>query len=805
MNKRLLSALALALVLLVTFSAVAQTTFLVPKNSATGKLLDGIDNADTSLTLESGDGANFPSTFPYHVVLGTSEIVRVTARAGDVLTVTRAQEGTTAIAHPAGQPVSLNVTAEYISEIQTAVNTAETDIDTIESDAAFLDQAETIAADWDNTAFPWDDDEVSNTLTLGAASTVDDGALSANVGLLDGNLTLTGDWDNSANPWTDAEVDDDLTVNSTKDMSTTGTFLSEGNATIGAGQVDVDHTLTFNGETNDNVITALEDEHRLSLSGGLALALPLLQNVGTTFTGGDATPSVASGNIFFLSGTPTTITGLDDGVQGQVVMLVATDNDTDITDGANLALQGNFTGAADDAIILVNVDGTLWKELGRNDSTPLSDARISNTLTLDATSVVDADAIQGLGSITIDGDTSQVFVITDEDPTPSATDRSVFNYQADAPTTITKFDDLAEGQYLEIHTHGSTSNVTLQDGDGLTAGLFELPNDNDIVLTPGESIALRSVTIGGQILVVVDQHYEIDLEEDEIVLGDWNFSASPHLDAEVSDTLTIGASSTVADGALSANVPLLDAATNAFTGDLDVQGGDITNTTGNLALNPNAGVGTISLSATTNTLTRNYNGVTTSKIVNTDAGAGAYASLEFQNDLSNGLLVLHGSGRTTTSRLGTAVAGFLELRINAAQNGIMFSTDGPDPILFGTNDLLDMTIETDGDVKTERATIYPNYELTDADTTPDVSSGKYFWVDAASPYSITEFDGTEDGQEFVFGTTAVSSTVTIKHNDAGATVKIITSTAADIALPAGRSIVFHRRGSNVFMISGYDG
>lgn len=72
-------------------------------------LAAGIDSDDTSITLTTGHGARLPSTafnapiwdtsygsptLAYHA--GAAEIVRVTARSTDTLTVTRAQEGTTA-------------------------------------------------------------------------------------------------------------------------------------------------------------------------------------------------------------------------------------------------------------------------------------------------------------------------------------------------------------------------------------------------------------------------------------------------------------------------------------------------------------------------------------------------------------------------------------------------------------------------------------------------------------------------------------------------------------------------------------
>jgi len=61
------------------------------------------------------------------------------------------------------------------------------------TNTARLDEAETILANWANTANPWADNEVSDTLTIGASSTVNDAALSANVSLLGSSISLTSE------------------------------------------------------------------------------------------------------------------------------------------------------------------------------------------------------------------------------------------------------------------------------------------------------------------------------------------------------------------------------------------------------------------------------------------------------------------------------------------------------------------------------------------------------------------------------------------------------------------------------------
>ena len=75
-------------------------------NNAFSTLASGIGTGDTSLTVDSGDGALFPSPtgadYFYATLIDTAnnlEIVKCTARSTDTLTITRAQEGTTATAY----------------------------------------------------------------------------------------------------------------------------------------------------------------------------------------------------------------------------------------------------------------------------------------------------------------------------------------------------------------------------------------------------------------------------------------------------------------------------------------------------------------------------------------------------------------------------------------------------------------------------------------------------------------------------------------------------------------------------------
>lgn len=87
-------------------------------NNAAGTLAAGITNASLSLTLNAGQGAAFPNPSApqvFYVTLTDAatqtliEIVQVTARAGDVFTIVRGQDGTTPLSWNAGDIVSLRV------------------------------------------------------------------------------------------------------------------------------------------------------------------------------------------------------------------------------------------------------------------------------------------------------------------------------------------------------------------------------------------------------------------------------------------------------------------------------------------------------------------------------------------------------------------------------------------------------------------------------------------------------------------------------------------------------------------------
>lgn len=87
-------------------------------NNGSTLLALGIDNAITSIVVDTGTGALFPALGASEFFMatienaaGVFEIVKVTARIGDGLTVVRAREGTSASPFVIGDRIELRTTA----------------------------------------------------------------------------------------------------------------------------------------------------------------------------------------------------------------------------------------------------------------------------------------------------------------------------------------------------------------------------------------------------------------------------------------------------------------------------------------------------------------------------------------------------------------------------------------------------------------------------------------------------------------------------------------------------------------------
>lgn len=98
-------------------------------NNATTTTASAIGSTDLTITVTSGTGLLFPalgaSDYFYATIQSVTnayEIVKVTARIDDVMTVVRAQEGTIALPFPANSRFELRVTAQNIRSILEDLN-----------------------------------------------------------------------------------------------------------------------------------------------------------------------------------------------------------------------------------------------------------------------------------------------------------------------------------------------------------------------------------------------------------------------------------------------------------------------------------------------------------------------------------------------------------------------------------------------------------------------------------------------------------------------------------------------------------
>jgi hypothetical protein len=110
------------------------------KNNASGTLATAISASDTGIVLTTGNGASFPtlgaSDYFYATLEstgGTFEVIKVTVRSGDSMTVVRAQEGSTANSFAAGSRIELRVTAASVDDL---VSEAEVYTDALRADLA---------------------------------------------------------------------------------------------------------------------------------------------------------------------------------------------------------------------------------------------------------------------------------------------------------------------------------------------------------------------------------------------------------------------------------------------------------------------------------------------------------------------------------------------------------------------------------------------------------------------------------------------------------------------------------------------
>lgn len=100
------------------------STLIVFANNASSLLASGILSTDATLTVNSGDGSLFPAIAAGQIAVGTLEdtsgnieVVHITAKTGDAMTILRAQESTAAAPFASGSRFELRVTAGILATL----------------------------------------------------------------------------------------------------------------------------------------------------------------------------------------------------------------------------------------------------------------------------------------------------------------------------------------------------------------------------------------------------------------------------------------------------------------------------------------------------------------------------------------------------------------------------------------------------------------------------------------------------------------------------------------------------------------
>jgi microcystin-dependent protein len=102
------------------------------KNNAFSTLASGITAIATTITVAAGTGSRFPAAggadYFYATLIDTSnnlEVVKVTSRSTDTLTVVRGQDGTTGRIYSSGARIELRVTAALLADIRDSITPAD--------------------------------------------------------------------------------------------------------------------------------------------------------------------------------------------------------------------------------------------------------------------------------------------------------------------------------------------------------------------------------------------------------------------------------------------------------------------------------------------------------------------------------------------------------------------------------------------------------------------------------------------------------------------------------------------------------
>lgn len=118
---------------------MSSTNIQLYGNNAKSTTLVSVGSSDTVFSVQAGQGSRFPAitaSNQYFLVTlesaGVIEVCRVTAISGDLLTVVRGQENTSAVAFPLGTQVQMRVTRDTLAKFARLTDRL-SDLDTVDN------------------------------------------------------------------------------------------------------------------------------------------------------------------------------------------------------------------------------------------------------------------------------------------------------------------------------------------------------------------------------------------------------------------------------------------------------------------------------------------------------------------------------------------------------------------------------------------------------------------------------------------------------------------------------------------------
>jgi len=485
-------------------------------NFAYSSLATGIDDTVTTIAVESGHGDRFPTIvtvgdFFYLTIENASldrEIVKVTERVGDTLTVVRGQDGTTAQSWLAGVPIALRMNAAGIEHMFNQVvrrhevdgsalipkgTTAErgvtpdsgylrfnTDIgqfegydgvswkrivgadDMIVTVAGIASEVITVAG-IDSEVVAVAGNEANITTVAG----IDDKVTT--VADNDSNVTIVAD--NTTNINLVAAIDDKVTTVADNDANVT--IVADNIASVNTVAADIDKVITAANDLNEAVSeieVVANNIDNVNIVGANDTNVTKVANIDgnvTTVADNDANVTIVADN--------TTNINLVAAIDGDVTLVAAIDgdvttvanNDANVTKVANI--DGNVTTVANnDANVtkVANIDGNVTT-VANNDANVTKVANIDGDVTIVAGIDVAVTAVAGneTNINIVAGNNANVTKVANIDTAVSAVaaiDGSV-TIAATNVADITNFADVYIGA-------SATAPTTRLDSSALVAG-----------------------------------------------------------------------------------------------------------------------------------------------------------------------------------------------------------------------------------------------------------------------------------------------------------------------------------------------